>query len=291
MKVNIDRNSGFCFGVVKAINKAEENLTGEQPLFCLGDIVHNQMEVQRLQKAGMIVISQQDLKNIYNTRVLIRAHGEPPETYEICRKNNLHIVDATCPVVLKLQKRIRKNYEHPQDGEQIVIYGKKGHAEVMGLTGQTGGEAILVENDFSGIEKIDFSKPISLYSQTTQSTEKYNELYDLILNKIRSNFPTNEPNLKVYHTICGRVANRGPQLAEFAREHDVIVFVSGKKSSNGKYLFGICKENNDRSYFVSDEEEINTSWFVSAGSAGVCGATSTPMWLMERVAGRIRGSS
>ncbi|MFN2395982.1 MAG: 4-hydroxy-3-methylbut-2-enyl diphosphate reductase [Bacteroidales bacterium] len=289
MEINIDKRSGFCFGVINAINIAEEYLDRYGSLFCLGDIVHNNKEVERLKKKGLIIINHSDLKKLFNTRVLIRAHGEPPETYRIARENHIDIIDASCPVVLKLQHKIKKGYDEIQSGNgQVVIFGKEGHAEVNGLAGQTGNNAVIIGKDFNNIEKIDFSKPINLYSQTTQNKEQYDKLIDLIRNKMQQHNCNPDKDLKVFKSICGQVSNRGPHLAEFARKHDIIIFVSGKKSSNGKYLFEICRENNPNSYFVSEKDEIKKEWFENVKKTGVCGATSTPMWLMDEVAEKIK---
>ncbi len=289
MQIDIDRQSGFCFGVVKAIDRAEKYLSfqNKNALFCLGDIVHNQIEVDRLKQSGLIIVNHQDIKNIFNTRLLIRAHGEPPETYDICKKNHIQIIDATCPVVLNLQKKIRKFYQKEKSNTQILIYGKKGHAEVNGLIGQTRGEAIVIESDFRNLEKVDFSKPVKLFSQTTQNNKKYELLQQTIREKIQQEAPENLPNFEVFQTICGQVSNRGLEIAKFATNHEVVIFVSGKKSSNGKYLFEICRQHNLRSHFVSEPEDIQTNWFKGAKTTGICGATSTPMWLMEKIAQKI----
>ncbi len=289
MEINIDKRSGFCFGVINAINIAESYLDRYGSLFSLGDIVHNNKEVERLKNKGLIVINYSDLKKLYNSRVLIRAHGEPPETYQIARDNHIDIIDASCPVVLKLQNKIKKGYEetHAING-QVVIFGKEGHAEVKGLAGQTGNNALIIGKDFNNIEKIDFSKPINLYSQTTQNKGEYKKLINLIRTRMQQHNCNPDKDLKVFNSICGQVSNRGPHLAEFARKHDIIIFVSGKESSNGRYLFEICRENNPNSFFVSEKAEIKKEWFENADKAGVCGATSTPMWLMEEVAERIK---
>jgi 4-hydroxy-3-methylbut-2-enyl diphosphate reductase len=290
MKVNIDSKSGFCFGVLNAISVAEKYLEKYETLFCLGDIVHNNKEIERLRKLGLIVIDHNDLENIYNTRVLIRAHGEPPSTYQEALKNKVEIIDASCPVVLKLQNRIRKSHQKMEatDG-QLVIFGKEGHAEVVGLLGQTNNKAIVVGSDLKGLEKIDFTKPITLYSQTTQDRESYKELVEALRSKLKicQSVQQTEDSFQAFNTICGQVANRGPHLKKFAKINDVIVFVGGIKSSNGKYLYNICKQNNPNSYFVSDKNEIKREWFINANSAGICGATSTPMWLMKEVAKEI----
>lgn len=287
MVVIVDDRSGFCFGVTNAIGKAEELLAADSELYCLGEIVHNDVEVSRLSNAGLVTIDHSMLRNISNKKVLIRAHGEPPSTYKMAKENNLEIVDASCPVVLKLQERIRKSYaEMAKCGGQIVIYGKRGHAEVNGLVGQTNGEAIVVEG-LSDIDLIDFDKPIELYSQTTKSIEGFNALKRAIEMRI-SGTSGNEANFKAHDTICRQVANRQPQLTTFAQANDVVVFVSGKKSSNGKVLFEVCRSQNERTYMVEDEQEIDNAWFSQVQRVGVCGATSTPRWLLERVAQHIR---
>ena len=291
MEINIDKNSGFCFGVLNAITVAEEQLKEHGSLFCLGEIVHNKKEVDRLCQMGLIIINHEDLKNLRNARVLIRAHGEPPQTYEIARKNHIEIIDASCPVVLKLQNRIKKSYTQMEEKDgQLVIFGKAGHAEVEGLVGQAEGKAIVIGNDFSGLDTIDFTKPITLYSQTTQNKEEYQQLTKMIKERLsKCNCTEKETEgFTSYNTICGQVSNRGPHLADFARQHDVVIFVSGRESSNGKYLYGICKEHNPRTWFVSGWDELRKEWFADAEKTGICGATSTPLWLMEEVAEKIR---
>ena len=292
MKVSIDKQSGFCFGVKNAIKTAEEQLEKYGTLFCLGDIVHNNKEVDRLKKKGLIIINHQDFRKLYNSRVLIRAHGEPPETYQIARENQIDIIDASCPVVLKLQNKVKKGYDEiTSENGQVVIFGKVGHAEVNGLAGQTDNNAIIVDSNYENFEQIDFSRPINLYSQTTQSKEKYLELIDRIRAELTQKNCDPDKSLNIFQTICGQVSNRGPHLAEFAKNHDIIVFVSGQKSSNGKYLFEICLQNNSNSFFVSGKEELRKEWFKDGNHVGVCGATSTPMWLMEEVAAKIRDFS
>jgi 4-hydroxy-3-methylbut-2-enyl diphosphate reductase len=287
MKIEIDPNAGFCFGVTNAIEMAEDILEHQEHLYCLGDIVHNNEEVKRLEALGLKSIDHEEFKNLKDTTVLIRAHGEPPSTYETARKNNIRLIDATCPVVLRLQDRINNVYQKiRQEGGQIVIYGKHGHAEVNGLMGQTNDSAIVVV-DSDELDKIDYSKPIHLFSQTTRKYSGYNQIKDQIVKRLQDKIG-NTDNLIVYNTICPRVSGREPGLAEFARDHDVIVFVSGKKSSNGKLLFKICKTHNDLSYFVSETEEIKPEWFNNAKSVGISGATSTPMWLMQDVAAAIK---
>lgn len=289
MKVQIDPNSGFCFGVVFAIQQAEDELERSGELYCLGDIVHNNMEVERLENKGLKIVDQDAFRSLKDCKVLIRAHGEPPETYQIAKKNNIQLIDASCPVVLKLQNRVRESFmNHSRDEEQMVIYGELGHAEVNGLVGQTGGKAIVVKTE-EDLEKIDFSKPIHFFSQTTKSTAGFNQIRELIREKIVA--VRGEQGLEGFNsndTLCRQVSNREPQLRVFSKENDVIVFVSGKKSSNGKALYGVCKEINERSYFISEADELDNNWFTGADTVGICGATSTPMWLMEKVAERIR---
>jgi len=289
MKVTIDPQSGFCFGVVYAIQKAEEELEQNGKLFCLGDIVHNNKEVERLTAKGLHVIDHSQLKELHDCKVLIRAHGEPPETYEIALQNNIELIDASCPVVLKLQNRVRTSFENNQEEErQIVIYGEAGHAEVNGLVGQTKGKAVVVKTE-EDLQKVDFSRPVYLFSQTTKSTAGFKKMKELI--EERSERAVEKEIADEYlitnDTLCRQVSNREPQLRKFSTAHDVILFVSGKKSSNGKALFEVCKSVNLNSYFISDEEEIDINWLKNAESVGICGATSTPMWLMEQVASRI----
>ncbi len=293
MKVTIDQFSGFCFGVVYAIQKAEEELEESGELYCLGDIVHNNMEVDRLKAKGLKVIEHDDLRNLHDCKVLIRAHGEPPETYQIALENNIELIDASCPVVLKLQNRVRTSYEKVTANEgQIVIYGEIGHAEVNGLVGQTGGNAIIVRSE-EDLDLIDYSKQINLFSQTTKSSTGFLKMKTLI--EERSEKAVQSEIAQEYmvsnDTICRQVSNREPQLKKFSADFDVIVFVSGKKSSNGKALYEVCKAVNPTTYFISSDEELEISWFKNVESVGVCGATSTPMWLMEQVARAIEGQS
>ena len=267
LQIEIDNGSGFCFGVTTAIRKAEEELAKGNKLYCLGDIVHNGMEVERLHEQGLITIDHEQLRTLHNAKVLLRAHGEPPQTYEIARQNNIEIIDATCPVVLALQSRIKRKWSDSPEA-QTVIFGKKGHAEVLGLVGQTHGEAIVVESLDDVKKKLDFSKDINLYSQTTKNLDEYRRIVDYIQNNISSSAA-----FKSFDTICRQVA--------FAAHHDVILFVSGRKSSNGHALFTRCKEVNANSHLIEREEEIDYSWFQGAKTVGICGATSTPKWLME----------
>jgi 4-hydroxy-3-methylbut-2-enyl diphosphate reductase len=284
MTVTIDPHSGFCFGVVYAIQMAEDELDKGGELYCLGDIVHNNREVERLEAKGLKIIDHDKFKTLSNKKVLIRAHGEPPETYKIALENNIELIDASCPVVLKLQNRIRKGYE--ESPGQIVLYGKKGHAEVNGLAGQTNGKAIIV-NSIEDLNKVDFSKPIQFFSQTTQSTQGFEMMRREIVKRMKEANNDSELHLEANDTLCRQVSNREPQLKNFSANFDVIIFVSGKKSSNGKVLFEICKAVNPKTYFVSSEEEIDPVWFEGADKVGICGATSTPMWHMEVIAREI----
>ncbi|WP_422361081.1 4-hydroxy-3-methylbut-2-enyl diphosphate reductase [Reichenbachiella sp.] len=285
MNIEIDKNSGYCFGVEYAIEMAEDELNESGQLYCLGDIVHNHMEVERLAAKGLVIISNEDLKNLKDCKVLIRAHGEPPETYKTAIENNIELIDASCPVVLKLQNRVKGSFDQMEEQNgQIVIYGKPGHAEVIGLTGQTKEKAIIVMED-EDLEQIDFSKPVTLYSQTTKSTKGFYRLKAMIEERITvaKGQPLEVTDFKANDSICRQVSNREPSMEKFSQKHDVIIFVSGKKSSNGRALYGVCKNFNERSYFVGNEEEIDLDWIKPSDSIGICGATSTPMWLMEQV--------
>ena len=284
IKVEIDEGSGFCFGVVTAINKAEEELAKGETLYCLGDIVHNSREVERLKTMGLITINREEFKQLRNAKVLLRAHGEPPETYMIARDNNIEIIDATCPVVLRLQKRIKQEFlqDAANDEKQIVIYGKNGHAEVLGLVGQTDGKAIVIEKA-EEVKKLDLNKSIRLFSQTTKSLDEFQEIVAYIKQNISP-----EATFEYYDTICRQVANRMPKLREFAATHDLIFFVSGKKSSNGKMLFEECLKVNANSHLIDNEKEIDPSLLQNVQSIGVCGATSTPKWLMEKIYNHIQ---
>lgn len=280
MQIEIDNGSGFCFGVTTAIKKAEEELAKGSKLYCLGDIVHNGMEVERLHEAGLITIDHEEMKQLNDVKVLLRAHGEPPETYELAEKNHIEIIDATCPVVLQLQKRIKKQYVNNPEA-QIVIFGKNGHAEVLGLVGQTQSHAIVVEK-FEDVKRLhevgglDFGRDIYLYSQTTKSLDEFHRIIEYCQEHI-----VEGAIFKSFDTICRQVANRMPNIANFASKHDVILFVSGRKSSNGKVLFKECKSVNENSYQIERAEEINMDWLKKAETVGICGATSTPKWLME----------
>lgn len=284
IKVEIDEESGFCFGVVTAIKKAEEELTSGETLYCLGDIVHNSKEVERLKEMGLITINHEEFRRLRNAKVLLRAHGEPPETYTIAKENNIEIIDATCPVVLRLQKRIKQEYKQKDDiqKKQIVIYGKNGHAEVLGLVEQTDGKAIVVEK-LDEVKKLDFNRDIRLYSQTTKSLEGFQEIVAYIKEHISP-----EATFEFYDTICRQVANRMPNIRKFAAAHDLIFFVSGKKSSNGKVLFGECLKVNPNSYLIDSREEIDNKLLNGISSIGICGATSTPKWLMEEISRYIK---
>lgn len=278
--IEIDSSSGFCFGVTTAIKKAEEELAKGNTLYCLGDIVHNGMEVERLHARGLITINHEQLKQLHDVKVLLRAHGEPPETYETARRNNIEIIDATCPVVLQLQRRIKKQYDANPEA-QIVIFGKNGHAEVLGLVGQTHSKAIVIEK-LEDVRLLDFSRDIYLYSQTTKSLDEFRRIIDYIQSHISP-----DATFKSFDTICRQVANRMPNIAAFAARHDIIFFVCGRKSSNGKVLFSKCKSVNPNSYLIEGPDEIESSWIEGVTTVGICGATSTPKWLMEQCRDRI----
>lgn len=322
LQIEIDNGSGFCFGVTTAIKKAEEELAKGTKLYCLGDIVHNSMEVERLTKKGLITINHEQMRDLHNVKVLLRAHGEPPETYELAKRNSIEIIDATCPVVLALQRRIKSQYEKGQypaeislenKGERvvtlstsrridteydeayhpssisaslstqrevgseasIVIFGKNGHAEVLGLVGQTHSHAIVIEK-FEDVKSLDFNHDIYLYSQTTKSLDEFHKIIDYIQSHIS---PT--AKFQSFDTICRQVANRMPNISSFAARHDLILFVAGRKSSNGKVLFHECLSVNPNSHQVESADEIDMKWFEGVQTVGICGATSTPKWLME----------
>ena len=279
MKIEIDQGSGFCFGVTRAINKAEEELARGATLYCLGDIVHNGKECDRLKKLGLITIDHATFSTLHHAKVLLRAHGEPPATYRQAETNGIEIIDATCPVVLHLQERIKKEYQAGgTESKQIVIYGKNGHAEVLGLVGQTDGKAIVIESP-EEVDKLDFNRDICLYSQTTKPLEGFRKIVEYIGAHIS---PT--ATFRYYDTICRQVANRMPHIRDLATRHDVILFVCGKKSSNGKVLYDECRSVNPRSYLVDAASEIDFAWLEDCRSVGICGATSTPKWLMEECA-------
>ncbi len=271
LSVNIDSNSGFCFGVVYAIEMAEDILDEFGELYCLGDIVHNDEEVRRLQSKGLKIIGADELKEIRDAKVLIRAHGEPPATYELALRNNLELIDASCPVVLKLQNRLKSSYDKKED---IYIYGKHGHAEVIGLMGQTNNEAVVFQ-DINELNLEELPDEITLYSQTTKSTDHFYQILEVLKGA--------GITVNAHDTICRQVSNRDKELRSFSQKYDRIVFVSGTKSSNGKVLYQICKDNNPNSYFVSNKNELKQEWFNFGETVGVCGATSTPMWLMEEI--------
>ena len=275
LDVTIDTKSGFCFGVEYAIEIAEEILQQDGELYCLGDIVHNDMEVKRLEDMGLKIIDHDELKKMKDVKVLIRAHGEPPSTYDLAIKNNITLMDASCPEVLKLQNRIKKSHDKK---EKIYIYGKHGHPEVKGLMGQTGKDAIVFQ-DIKELDLDDLPASLTLYTQTTKSKEKF---YEIVSKLTKTGVDVN-----VNDTLCRQVSNRDNQLQDFSNNFDKIVFVSGTKSSNGNALFNVCKQNNSNSYFVSSSDEIDRSWFSKDEKVGVCGATSTPMWLMEEVKEKI----
>lgn len=276
LNIEIDEHSGFCFGVTTAIKKAEEELNKGETLYCLGDIVHNSIECDRLKRMGLSTIDHATFRNLRNAKVLLRAHGEPPETYEIARQNNLELIDATCPVVLKLQQRIKQKWQETCDKErQIIIHGQAGHAEVLGLVGQTRGEAIVIE-DTTQLDRIANDKDTYIYSQTTKSLESYKNIVEAIKKRMSEN---NE--CKSFNTVCGQVANRMNGIGEFAESHELIFFVCGKKSSNGKILFNECKRKNSNSHQIESPEDIDFSLTENVHSIGICGATSTPKWLME----------
>ena len=280
LQIEIDSGSGFCFGVTTAIQKAEEELAKGNKLYCLGDIVHNGMECERLREMGLITINHEEMAQLHDAKVLLRAHGEPPETYELARRNNIEIIDATCPVVLQLQKRIKKQYdansEQPTANCQIVIFGKRGHAEVLGLVGQTHSNAIVIEH-FDEVSQLDFSRDIYLYSQTTKSLDEFHRIIEYIQQHISP-----DATFRSFDTICRSVANRMPNISQFATKHDLILFVCGRKSSNGKVLYNECLRVNPNTHLIEGPEEIAPQWLDGIQTVGICGATSTPKWLMEQ---------
>ena len=275
MQIEIDNGSGFCFGVTTAIQKAEEELAAGKTLYCLGDIVHNGMECERLKRLGLITINHDEMRNLHGVKVLLRAHGEPPSTYEMARENNIEIIDATCPVVLQLQRRIKKQYDTCPDA-QIVIFGKPGHAEVLGLVGQTESKAIVIAN-VEEVKRLDFSRDIYLYSQTTKSLDEFHRIIEYIQEHISP-----QATFQSFDTICRQVANRMPNISSFATRHDLVLFVCGRKSSNGKVLFNECKSVNPNCHLIEGPEEIKKEWLEGVNTVGICGATSTPKWLMEQ---------
>lgn len=275
VQIEIDNGSGFCFGVTTAIKKAEEELAAGKTLYCLGDIVHNGMECERLKQLGLVTINHEEMKQLHGVKVLLRAHGEPPSTYEMARENDIEIIDATCPVVLQLQRRIKKQYDACPEA-QIVIFGKPGHAEVLGLVGQTESKAIVIAN-VEEVKRLDFTRDIYLYSQTTKSLDEFHRIIEYIQEHISP-----EATFKSFDTICRQVANRMPNISTFAARHDLVLFVCGRKSSNGKVLFNECKSVNPNSHLIEGPEEIKKEWLDGVRTIGICGATSTPKWLMEQ---------
>ena len=275
LQIEIDNGSGFCFGVTTAIQKAEEELAAGKTLYCLGDIVHNGMECERLKQLGLVTINHEEMSRLHGVKVLLRAHGEPPSTYELARENDIEIIDATCPVVLQLQRRIKRQYDACPEA-QIVIFGKPGHAEVLGLVGQTESKAIVIAN-VEEVKRLDFSRDIYLYSQTTKSLDEFHRIIEYIQEHISP-----DATFKSFDTICRQVANRMPNISAFASRHDLVLFVCGRKSSNGKVLFNECKSVNPNSHLIEGPEEIKKEWLEGVNTIGICGATSTPKWLMEQ---------
>ena len=275
VQIEIDNGSGFCFGVTTAIKKAEEELAAGKTLYCLGDIVHNGMECERLKQLGLVTINHEEMKQLHGVKVLLRAHGEPPSTYEMALENDIEIIDATCPVVLQLQRRIKKQYDACPEA-QIVIFGKPGHAEVLGLVGQTESKAIVIAN-VEEVKRLDFTRDIYLYSQTTKSLDEFHRIIEYIQEHISP-----DATFKSFDTICRQVANRMPNISTFAARHDLVLFVCGRKSSNGKVLFNECKSVNPNSHLIEGPEEIKKEWLDGVRTIGICGATSTPKWLMEQ---------
>lgn len=282
MKIEIDQGSGFCFGVTRAIGKAEEELAKDDQLYCLGDIVHNGRECDRLGQMGLVTINHEQMRQMHDAKVLLRAHGEPPSTYELARERSINLIDATCPVVLHLQERIKREYDaDPEHRKQIVIFGKNGHAEVLGLVGQTEETAIIIESA-DEVEKLDFTRDICLYSQTTKPLDEFRKIVNYVQQHISP-----EATFTYYDTICRQVANRMPNIRSFALRHDAVLFVCGKKSSNGRVLFNECRKANPRSYLIDTADEIDVRWLRDCDSIGICGATSTPKWLMEQCKVRV----
>ena len=283
MVIEIDKHSGFCFGVQNAVEIAEKSLLKGEKVFSLGPIVHNDREVERLSSLGLVSIDHEQFGKLRDCKVLIRAHGEPPVTYTIAEKNNIEIVEATCPIVKRLQSRIRQTWNKVREGNgQIVIYGKPGHAEVVGILGQIDNEGILVSVP-EDIDKVDVKKPVFLFAQTTMSLRDYSNFAEALQAKMRKEGIDPEKNLVVNRTICGQVSNREPHLKAFAEKHDVIIFVSGRESSNGRMLYSVCRKVNPYTHFISSPEEIDRKWFEGRNSVGICGATSTPKWLIENI--------
>ncbi|MCR5709997.1 MAG: 4-hydroxy-3-methylbut-2-enyl diphosphate reductase [Bacteroidales bacterium] len=275
LSVEIDPRSGFCNGVVRAVQQAENYLRYSPKLYSLGAIVHNSVELERLKEKGLEILSIEDVAKLHHDVILVRAHGEPPQTYELARRNDLQVIDCTCPVVLRLQERVRETWERLRgEGGQVVIFGKKGHAEVNGLVGQTDGEAVVIGN-IEEAGALDFSRPLALFSQTTKDPDEFRRISEFILSR--------RPDAEVYDTICRQVAQRHNSLVAFARSHDAVLFVSGRESSNGKVLFELCRSVNPRTWWVEDSSQIDLSWFRDGDSVGICGATSTPKWQLEEI--------
>ena len=281
LQIEIDNGSGFCFGVTTAISKAEEELAKGTTLYCLGDIVHNGMECERLKRMGLITINHEELRHLHDGKVLLRAHGEPPETYQLARQNHIEIIDATCPVVLQLQRRIKTQCDQNPHA-QLVIFGKPGHAEVLGLVGQTNGRAIVIER-FEDVKRLDFTRDVYLFSQTTKSLDEFHRIIDYIQEHIAEG-----ATFRSFDTICRQVANRMPNVSAFATRHDLVLFVCGRKSSNGRVLFNECLRVNPNSHLIEGPEEIKPEWLEGVETVGICGATSTPKWLMEQCRDRIK---
>ena len=281
LQIEIDNGSGFCFGVTTAISKAEEELAKGTTLYCLGDIVHNGMECERLKRMGLITINHEELRHLHDVKVLLRAHGEPPETYQLARQNHIEIIDATCPVVLQLQRRIKTQCDQNPHA-QLVIFGKPGHAEVLGLVGQTNGRAIVIER-FEDVKRLDFTRDVYLFSQTTKSLDEFHRIIDYIQEHIAEG-----ATFRSFDTICRQVANRMPNVSAFATRHDLVLFVCGRKSSNGRVLFNECLRVNPNSHLIEGPAEIKPEWLEGVETVGICGATSTPKWLMEQCRDRIK---
>ena len=281
LQIEIDNGSGFCFGVTTAISKAEEELAKGTTLYCLGDIVHNGMACERLKRMGLITINHEELRHLHDVKVLLRAHGEPPETYQLARQNHIEIIDATCPVVLQLQRRIKTQCDQNPHA-QLVIFGKPGHAEVLGLVGQTNGRAIVIER-FEDVKRLDFTRDVYLFSQTTKSLDEFHRIIDYIQEHIAEG-----ATFRSFDTICRQVANRMPNVSAFATRHDLVLFVCGRKSSNGRVLFNECLRVNPNSHLIEGPEEIKPEWLEGVETVGICGATSTPKWLMEQCRDRIK---
>lgn len=287
MHIEVDPNSGFCFGVTNTIRRAEELLKQHQTLYCLGEIVHNHKEIDRLHSLGLITIDHARFEQLRDCTVLIRAHGEPPKTYETARKNNIRLVDATCPVVLRLQKKVKQiELTETARQPQLVIYGKENHPEVIGIRGQTNLDTIIV-NTPADLDKVDFTRPVRLYSQTTMSRKGFSEMAALIESKLKQN-NTQQCDILVNDTVCRQVSNREPHLLKFCRQFDVMLFVAGRSSSNGKMLFGLCQSVNPRSYYIDDANDIDPQWLDGASSVGITGATSTPSWLLDDIANYLK---